>query len=345
MGQNKIFTYPPGWSADTTPAALGGQRTEFSFPKMKAPVPPPPIDPGDHLPSLATEVQAAPISDGGKWWLTPEESASPQPPQLPRLPGPPAGFRPTPLPVPPSIENPPPWAGYDPTTAVAGPDYDPTAVEVDSAYGGKTTGHMAYGGPQLNNEGALDGLRRAAGQFQTPMISSEELQKQAARDPRTVAPGANQWAAGEIADRKGNEEFAALLGRNQQETASKAIAGQHPAVQAGEEQRARRASYPAQASAGATALAARLGLQGDTIKANASVESARAGRDARALDAIQRTIQELEKNSGYQETPGDRTSRLQEIADYKTLVKRLQAGLFYLNDTQLDALAGPEGSQ
>lgn len=344
MGQN--FTYPPGWSAVTTPVPLNGRRTDFTYPKLQGPPPPIPATPPDHLPSLATEAQAAPMSDNNEWWLTPDERSqnAPEiqgPPPLPRLPGPPAGFRPDVPSGPP--QGSPPWAGLDPTTAVSGEDYDPTAVSVDAAYGApgdKVSGHMSYGGPQLNTEGALAGLKRAAGQFETPMISTEELQKQAARDPRTVAPGANQWATGELESRQGSEAFANLLGRKQQETASNAITAQHPAVKAGAEQAARRAAYPAQASAGATALAAKLGLQGDTVRADATVEAARSARDAKAIESIMRTIQELEKNSGFQETPEDKAARLTEIGDYKKLVNQWRAGQLVLTDEQSNALAG-----
>lgn len=91
-------------------------------------------------------------------------------------------------------------------------------------------GSMSFKGSNPNlstTPGALDNFAQLAKQFGVPTgqaydpqfeegfagnntgpgISSEELWKQAGRDPASMAPGAGQWARSELADRTGDTEF------------------------------------------------------------------------------------------------------------------------------------------
>ena len=122
---------------------------------------------------------------------------------------------------------------------------------------GKQQPYIAsYAGPRMNTEAALAGLKRLestanmsnSGQpYKGP--SNEELARHAFGDPNSMAPGAPMLAKEELQSRLGASDYAEAESRAQAKMANDAIAGLHPAVQAGAEAEAVRKAYPAQAQA------------------------------------------------------------------------------------------------
>lgn len=206
-------------------------------------------------------------------------------------------------------------------------------------------GSMTRGdGPGLsgNDPRAIAALKATAYQ-PAPRIPTGELYKQSFRPAGQVAPGANQWAQGELKERIGADEFTRLLGQKEQESFRSAQSQMHPAVQANLEAQARRASYPAQAQAEATKLSGLFGLQREQERGAASVESARARRDALGFQALQRRLDTL---SRIEPAAGEKEEIADELASTKRLLDLLRSGELFLSDfladQDLDALISEE---
>ena len=213
--------------------------------------------------------------------------------------------------------------------------------EVAGAFGGPSvTGTASFGGGPLDTEQALAGLKAASSQFGGGFRRpTEELYKQAFRPAEQMAPGAGQMALAELESRVGAEEFARLLGQKQEETIQTAQTGLHPAVQAQQEATAKRATYPAQAAGQASALAGMFGLQREQVRGQASVEAARARRDAQAGQAVTRAMSELAVGP-QDESDDDRALRLNLMQRLDAMEKALRSGEYFLSDyADIDPIA------
>lgn len=141
------------------------------------------------------------------------------------------------------------------------------------------------GGGPLNNRSAeaLAGLKRLeqsrSGGF-TP--TNAELFRLANRAPETVAPGSNQYWGHQLQERQSDEDFASKLQQAQQTAIQGALAGQHPAIQAGAEAEARRKAYPYIEQGKSQIEAARIGAAGRM----ATGEGYSSGRRAQSHAAV-----------------------------------------------------------
>lgn len=246
----------------------------------------------------------------------------PQPPRVPGLPDESMTMR---------------GEGRNPFTEVPS-SYDPNTV----APGAGVTGWDPN--VQLNTESALSGLKNASMQRTMPRIPSSELYKQAAARPQTigygddayqidtVAPGAREWAAGELGQRNELDDFQRLLGQKQQETVTGSQTALHPAVRAAEGERAERAALPAQITGRSNALASWLGLQGRQATADATVEASRSRRDQGAMQAVTRAIQELAQAPAVVEDPADRTERMGKLQGFQQILELIRNGQFFSYD-------------
>ena len=187
-------------------------------------------------------------------------------------------------------------------------------------------GRASYGGPRLNTEGALAGLKGASQDQLIPgrySLGEEELSRLAARAPGTVAPGSNEYFAAQLRDELGRQ--ASFLGPQQknQEAIETGIAGLHPALQAGAEREAQRRAYPQVASAQAQADAARVAAESRLGVA----ETMRRGDVRRAkmghMNAVMAAIQGIQRKPKL--TPPDRERLTQLEGLYRALDEEVNA--------------------
>ena len=207
--------------------------------------------------------------------------------------------------------------------------FDPTEL----APGQGINAGGGWKGPQLNTEAALTGLRNASTQFQgPPRRSTEELYKQAFRPAEQMAPGAGEFARDTLQDRTGADDFARLLGQKEQETVRMSQAHLHPAVQATQEQEARRGAYPAEAQGRSNALSGMFGLQREQARGQATVEAARSRRDQAVQSMLIRELGELTTGGYPGESPDEREDRMGRRDMIQELLNRSRAGEFNLGD-------------
>ena len=191
------------------------------------------------------------------------------------------------------------------------------------------------------NQGASPAVKALTG-FHMP---TEELYKQSFRPAEQVAPGANEWAQGQLKERMGAGDFERLLGQKEQESFRAAQSRMNPTAQASLEADARRATYPARIAADASKISSLLGLQQEQEKGAASVESARARRDALGFQALQRRLDTLSEIE-----PADNTEQeeiTEELASTKRMVDLIRSGELFLSDflseQAIDAIISEEG--
>lgn len=178
---------------------------------------------------------------------------------------------------------------------------------------GKDVGTASYNGPKLNTEAALSGLKNSnstANFSDAPSgPSNEELYRHAFGDPSSMAPGAPQMAQGQLKGRMADEDWNTLLQQKQQEAILGGLTSLHPAIQASEEQKAQRISYPAQYNAQADNERARLDY-------NAKLQAAELGVEGDAVTSNKYVMAEAMKNLGTAKDPANlRLFGTQERAD------------------------------
>lgn len=177
------------------------------------------------------------------------------------------------------------------------PRRDPTQFELPTFLDPSqtTTGHASYNGPQLNNEGALAGLKNTQMQRETESqanyIPSEELWKQGFRNPEQMAPGAGQWAGHELQERLGDQDFEKGLQQKSRSDIASAETSLNPIVQAGANAQAQRAALPSRLNADAAVEVAKLRNQDPYLNALAKTLSTGGAGNLKSMSRSGFTLQ------------------------------------------------------
>lgn len=153
-------------------------------------------------------------------------------------------------------------APYQQAAAPLSTALGPNQFQVPSGFDPSKTvsGTASYGGPKLNTEPALAGLKAAnagavpprstafgqgfgGSAYDTGIATSPsrtDLYKMSFRDPTTGAPGANEYWGSELKEQIGDEDFQTALAQHAQEAVQAGQTQQHPAIQSTLQQAAER---------------------------------------------------------------------------------------------------------
>jgi len=277
--------------------------------------------------------------------VTPEELEGITPPELPQGPGGiyPDQSRTLPVPI-----------NLPPRTPSGMSTQPPEGLKFGNYQSGfnanaEAPGWMAGPGSQRVSAGNRDAVLQGLQGRQAPQMdqyqragfgSREEMFRQA----HTGGNWQSKAALSSLQDIEADSDFNRILGNANQETISKALTAQHPAVQGGLEQTARRAAYPSVAQGTAMTQQALYALQRQQGMDQADVDEAETNLDREVLNRLLQEIPGLSQPFENEDPDSpEAMQRQQLLLDYLQQLRQRGGGGMEQSITNSPALRGLNG--